>query len=593
MSQRVKTGRAAQTGVIAVAATMLALLGSSAFALVVSFASYSRVKRRLDAFASDHHASLSRHRFAVATWELRAVAVVLLLAVGAIYIGRGRLAEAIARLAASVARSVSQSWLAVRTTIRLESRVHIGALALIVLAAVLVRLDFLFQPMRYDESGTYVHYASEPFYIGLSAYTAPNNHLFHTLLVHISTVLFGNAPWAIRLPAFVAGVLVVPAAYLAGRLLYGRHTALVAAALVAASSRLVEYSTNARGYTMLTLAFVLMLALATVLARSDEPAGWLAFSILAALGLWTVPTMLYAIALVVAWLAATILVERKRIRTLTTRLAPALAGAALLTLALYAPAIVASGPHALLQNDFVRPRGLVSTARALPRSLWETFAGWQRDLPLAVAVILGLGVVVAVVQHRRVSTFRIAPALATIVVLPIVIAQRVVPYDRVWLFLLPLYLITASAGLVGLARRMRTVLRLPAALATVTVAAVSVACGVGLSARDASTRAVYFSEDTSTFRDAPRVASFLEHTLRPGDRVLVSPPGDLILEYYLGTAGLDTGRLLYTDFRATRLFAVVKEGPREYPLPEVIRQHLSPRESRGVRPIPIRRYPHS
>ena len=37
-----------------------------------------------------------------------------------------------------------------------------------------------------------------------------NNHVLHTLLVRLSVALFGGSPVAIRLPAFVAGVLVVP-----------------------------------------------------------------------------------------------------------------------------------------------------------------------------------------------------------------------------------------------------------------------------------------------------------------------------------------------------------------------------------------------
>ena len=40
-----------------------------------------------------------------------------------------------------------------------ESRLHLGTLALMTLVALLVRLEFLHQPMRYDESVTFVHYA--------------------------------------------------------------------------------------------------------------------------------------------------------------------------------------------------------------------------------------------------------------------------------------------------------------------------------------------------------------------------------------------------------------------------------------------------
>ena len=125
--------------------------------------------------------------------------------------------------------------------------------------------------MRYDESVTFVHYASRPWYIALTNYTAPNNHVFHSLLVHASTWIFGGAPWAIRLPALIAGILLVPASYVAARALVREARGALAASLVAGSSMLVEYSTNARGYTILALVFVLLLALATHLPRAGIP----------------------------------------------------------------------------------------------------------------------------------------------------------------------------------------------------------------------------------------------------------------------------------------------------------------------------------
>jgi len=63
-----------------------------------------------------------------------------------------------------------------------ESRLHLGALFLVILIAGLVRLEFLFQPMRYDESVTFVSYASSPWYIAITDYTASNNNVFHSLL---------------------------------------------------------------------------------------------------------------------------------------------------------------------------------------------------------------------------------------------------------------------------------------------------------------------------------------------------------------------------------------------------------------------------
>jgi hypothetical protein len=566
-----------------------ALLVLVALALVVaSFASYATIKHRLDRYASDHDANFSRQRFRTVVWQVRLLAVALTGSGGVVAVFRRRLAQATETISRSAADELGTAVRTGRQALTTESVLHVGALAGIFLLGILVRLDFLFQPMRYDESGTYVHYASEPLYVGLTTYTAPNNHLLNTVLVHVSTAAFGNHPWAIRLPAFVAGILLVPATYLAARLVYGRNAALVAAALVATSSVLIEYSTNARGYMGIALVFVLMVALATHLCRSASPAAWSAFAILAALGFFTIPTMMYAFGAVLVWLTISIAAER-RLELVRSRLLPATIGAAALTLLLYAPVLATSGTSSLFGNSFVESRSWSYFVHHLPTSLDSTFAVWHRDQPQALWIVLALAFVVGLALHRRVSLVRLPPAAGALLFIPpVLVLQHVVPYERVWSFLLPLYLMTGAAGLVVATRRLASRRHYTAG-----VAVLAVALCASLAGKAVASRAVARSEDTSTFRDAPNVAAFFEGHLRPGDRVLVSPPADLILEYYLDAAGLDAGRLLYTDFRARRLLAVVKQGPREYPLPEVIRQHLGPGEARRLRPVLLRRYAHA
>src|SRR5919206_3699501 len=145
-----------------------------------------------------------------------------------------------------------------------RSGLEIGVLTLLALG---LRLPFLGQPMRYDEAITYNEFASRPLYYGLSFYPEPNNHLLNTLLVHLTSGLLGSEPWVLRLPALLAGILLVPATYALGGLLGSRAVGLLAASLVAASSYLIEYSTNARGYTLQALAFVLAVCLLIWAAR--------------------------------------------------------------------------------------------------------------------------------------------------------------------------------------------------------------------------------------------------------------------------------------------------------------------------------------
>ena len=333
---------------------LVAMFAILALALAaVSFAPYATVKEHLDAFASDGDADVSRAEFDAIVLRLRLAAIGAALAAAAVYLWRRRLARWLAELASSVAVAFAALRRGLHSTLATESRLHLGSLVLVTLVAVLVRLEFLFQPMRYDESVTYAHYASRPWYIALTTYTAPNNHVLHSELVHLTTAVLGGSEWAVRLPAFVAGILLVPATYVAGRALHGKHAGLVAAALVAASSVLVEYSTNARGYTLLALCFVLLLALGTRLLRSSNPAEWLAFAVLGAIGLFTVPVMLYAFGALATWLGLSFLIAGEG-RLLRRRLLPSVAAAALLAAIAYAPIVAASGPSSLVGNEFVQ-----------------------------------------------------------------------------------------------------------------------------------------------------------------------------------------------------------------------------------------------
>jgi hypothetical protein len=75
-----------------------------------------------------------------------------------------------------------------------EERPHLLAVVFVSVCGALLRLAFLFQPIRYDEANTFLGSASAPLYIGLSKYLNNNNHLLNTLLTHFSFLLFGDAP---------------------------------------------------------------------------------------------------------------------------------------------------------------------------------------------------------------------------------------------------------------------------------------------------------------------------------------------------------------------------------------------------------------
>src|SRR5687768_6178734 len=174
-------------------------------------------------------------------------------------------------------------------------------LGVVVLVGLIVRIPFLGQPMRQDEADTVVLFAMTPVRHILVDTVIPNNHILHSLFVKFSMAVFGIEPWAVRLPAFIGGVLLIPATFFAGRALYSTAAGLFGAALVAASSSLILYSTNARGYTLIALATVVCLLCLQRGLETGSWKPWLTFSFVAAAGASVNPSMLYPVGGMVLW----------------------------------------------------------------------------------------------------------------------------------------------------------------------------------------------------------------------------------------------------------------------------------------------------
>ena len=130
-----------------------------------------------------------------------------------------------------------------------------GAILVVVLvAALIVRLNDLGDGLWYDEIDTLVHYARQPFGYIVSTFDSKNQHVLYSLLAHWSIAAFGDSAWALRLPAVLLGVASIAALAWFGVIVTSRAEAIAASALLALSYHHVWFSQNARGYTGLMLA---------------------------------------------------------------------------------------------------------------------------------------------------------------------------------------------------------------------------------------------------------------------------------------------------------------------------------------------------
>lgn len=443
-----------------------------------------------------------------------------------------------------------------RLNLNEASRSHRWSLFAILAVALGVRVLYLATPMAIDEAITYTDFVRLPIFESLSSYSAPNNHLFHTVLAHISVSLFGAQEWGVRLPAFLCGLLAVPMTYVVGLRLYNRNVALVGAAFVSASVLMIEYSVNARGYSLGTLIFLVQIVLAWHLRQRNNRLGWGLFGGLSAISLAAVPTMLYAVASVEAWLLITILLEnneRERVRLTTSFFLSGLLTVAL-TLLFYS-GVILSDLQALIANRYILPQGLRGTILSLPRHIVNTtWLTWHEDFPPILDWLMLIGFGIGLSFHPRLSRSRIPVGLVVMLVpLGIVVVQRALPLVRSWQFAIPLYFMVASAGLLfviqRLAGRPNRVMAFGPALALVIT--------VGLTALVVADQSL---PKRAPLPEATEITLALEPRLYTDDLVLLDP-GYRPLRYYFDLMGLDGEQVRNRNrHHAPGIYLVVQSG---------------------------------
>jgi hypothetical protein len=431
------------------------------------------------------------------------------------------------------------------------------ALALIVLVALACRLAALAQPVRYDEAVTWVMFTSQSWRTVLATYPNPNNHVLYSILAKLTSMLAPTEPWALRLPAFIAGVAVVPLTWAVGRRLAGRTTALLGAALAAGSTSLVLYSANARGHTIVCVVALELVLVGDRLRTRDDAGRWVLFSVLGAVGLYAVPVTIYPLGAVALWIALSRLARaepapRAVLRTLAP-LAAATIGVVLLAGLLYAPILRSSGIGALTSNKLALPVTWAHFGRLLPSFVYELVLTWTSPFPWWCAPVL---FALALWGMRGADRARRVPLALAVVVwcVGVLCLTHRTPFVRFWLSLLPLFLLAAGRGLARWAGQWATRIprlgRIDAAWGAVALASIS--GGLAL-----TTRAAITSDDTGTFRPARAVTALIGPSLRRGDRVLAIIPANAPLLYYFGTRGVDMAYLSTPDSLTQRRYVVL------------------------------------
>ncbi|MBN79559.1 MAG: hypothetical protein CMJ70_05420 [Planctomycetaceae bacterium] len=330
---------------------------------------------------------------------------------------------------------------------------------LVVVPASLLRIMLLQRSVAYDEAYSFVNFASRSWYLAISDYNSPNNHLLNTLLMCVCRYWGGQNEALWRIPTLLFGIVLVIGIYRWAVAWGDRWTALVTATLAGCSPLLISYSVDARGYTLVALFAIL---LDHSLGRIHNGAGraalywFLAWTSLVC-GFFAIPVMLYPAAGILGWFSMAPVWEANsaarvcwKDRLLQVALLVGLAS--ITVLVLYAPGYVFRGTQVFANRQFDRlpvPQFLTQCWANLVTSWRYWNSGpllWWSGVPLA-----GAGLIWRFRNRARLLRF----GFPFVAVLVIMACQGVVPPPRVLLFLAPWWYLLVAWGWRWLVRQMR------------------------------------------------------------------------------------------------------------------------------------------
>jgi hypothetical protein len=406
----------------------------------------------------------------------------------------------------------------------------VAPVAAITLLALLLRLPGLDDSVFGDELFTYEIATRPGFGHMLDGITGP---------LEISPPLYFVFAWVcaklgdphvwIRVPALVAGVALVPAAYALGVRTVGRTAGLIGAALLALSPFAIFYSDEARAYSLAAL-FVVLAALALLAAA--ERGGWRRwgpFALAACAALYSHYTAAFPLAAEVAWAAWA---HRERLRELG--LACVAVGAGLLP---WLPSFLddrTAGFQTAIEN--INPLTVSFFFRSLGIAvLGNPYVGLRETPGTAVAVVLAAGLALAVAgavaaRTGLVARLRAEPRIVLVILLavasPLGAALYSIPFASVYVPRTLLASLPAACLLVGLliAAAPRR-LGVPAAVLTIAALALG-------------TAELYRETPKPPYREA---AAWVDERRGPGDPVLQAG----LIDYGSLDAHLDQPFMLY------------------------------------------------
>ena len=440
-----------------------------------------------------------------------------------------------------------------------ENKLHIFVLIAIALLAIAVRVFFINMPLRSEEAFSFVNYVEKPFFAGLINYSTINNFPLNTFLTIINYLIFGQHEWALRLSEIIFGILFIPFFYITTRIFFNKNTALISTAIISASPIFIYYSVNFSGFMLISFYFICILGLAKYLKDNYDILSWLCFSFIASLGLIVSPLFLYPLFFVIIWLLLSLIFKDTKLsKTFLLRNIILYSTVIIvLTFIFYMPFLTSVGLAPLINFNFSSYNSQIETGYVLIGTFKSAWSQWNLGIYKYFSILFLILALCSLFIHKKISRHKIPIILSSLVlVIPFIFIKRITPFGEIWLFLLPVLIMMASAATGFLLNLVFIKIKKK----NVVISIFSIILSAILIITIFINKPVEEYNSGKSLKDAGVIASDLKEILESGDRIITPEPFDNILEFYLKQKNVPVDYLRSYLNATNKLYIVLKKN---------------------------------
>ena len=296
-------------------------------------------------------------------------------------------------------------------------------------------------PVYIDEATTYIDYTSHGFWICLSKYYEPNNHVFFSLLVTLFQKLPIDPLITMRIPNILLGILTISILYHNLKTKYSIWTTIICTVLFSFSYTVLFYSIFARGYLTIIACTLITFILLEKIEKIAKNKYFILLGTTTIIGFFTIPIYLY----VTLTFVSIILLRFKKNIDLLKRFFWTYLVSGSFVILLYLPIILTNGLDALIKNKYNTQKSSNEILEFLAQNwigFYDKIWGVQTGLLMFFLIISASILLIKYRSERRVAIeFFIAITLPFLFVL----LHKVIPGFRTWTYIIiPVILLTAS-----------------------------------------------------------------------------------------------------------------------------------------------------